>query len=87
MLSLFIEEETLRFRERISKLPEVIHVDMVEWAFNPVGLAPESTLLITTLACPCSRHDHVVIPSLCQETRHKVMLQFLKRAHNLDHKC
>lgn len=38
----YLQSGKLRFRERISRLPEGIHGDMVEWAFNPVGLAPKS---------------------------------------------
>lgn len=44
VISIFRGGNPVRFRKRISKLPEVIHVDMVEWAFNPVGLVSESIL-------------------------------------------
>lgn len=71
----------MQFRESMSKLPELLHVDMVGPAFNPVGLGPESRLLLTTLARPSSGHYSIPTPFLCLETGQKVVQQFLERAH------
>ena len=64
MFSVFLEEETFRFRERVSKLPEVIHVETVEWAFNPVGLAPKSALWINHTSPPLQQTSSWRILSL-----------------------